>query len=394
VATRSAPLVSAELRARLESPEVQRARAAAFEAVWDLVWHRRIAYFITVGFTLLLVTMPLWVARVSNGGILADGRTWIDAPVRAIGAFLPAMFQGWIDTLAANPFYAFLVAACIAVSMRHGLTQERTLRDLARRRWREAIDGTLPAPGPASRLTQFRTSGVYQRTVQTFKWRLLPDAVLLPVILLIGLWLGAAGATQAYLPWLEGGTALCASAGPTLPPLTSTPYMAAFTTSTTCHPVGHRVERGKRYRVEMRVAPGDPWFDGTHPTDPKGLRARDLGVAGIIGGPFRRVIEANFLQPVIEIRQPPHWWPFDHAYIAPLALEERERHLFVGEFEAAAGGELFLFANDAVSPFDPAYFYTSRLGRNHGTALLMIALLDQAPVSAAVPQSDAQARAD
>ena len=37
VATRSQPLVSQALRERLESADVQKARAAAFEAVWDLV---------------------------------------------------------------------------------------------------------------------------------------------------------------------------------------------------------------------------------------------------------------------------------------------------------------------------------------------------------------------
>ena len=68
VATRSQRLVSQALRDRLEDKDVQKARAAAFEAVWDLVWHRRVAYFITVAFTLFLVTMPIWISSVSNGG--------------------------------------------------------------------------------------------------------------------------------------------------------------------------------------------------------------------------------------------------------------------------------------------------------------------------------------
>ena len=78
------------------------------------------------------------------------------------------------------------------------------------------------------------------------------------------------------------------------------------------------------------------------------------------------MIEANFLQPVIEIRQPPGSWRLDNAHITPLALEEKEPRLFVGEFKAGASGELFVFANDAVSLLDPTYFYTSRLGKNHG----------------------------
>jgi uncharacterized protein (DUF2235 family) len=392
VATRSQPLVSSSLRERLERPDVLKARAAAFEAVWDLVWHRRAAYFITVGFTLVLVAMPLWVARVSNGGILADGRTWIDAPIRAIGTFLPAMFQGWINTFADNPFYTFLLVACIWVAMGYGATQERKLRDLAGHIWQTTVDltGPLPQPAAESALGRFRNAPSYQRGMQVFKWRILPDYVFLPMMLFIVLWLAAGGVTQTYLPWLESGAALCTSPGGSVPRLVQ--YDGTFKPGDTCHPVRESVEFGKRYRVELRVDPKDPWFDGKYPTDPKGLRARDLGLAGILGGPFRRVVEANFLQPVIEIRKPAGSWRLSNTYIAPLALDEKEPRLFVGEFQAAASGELFVFANDAVSLRDPTYFYTSRLGKNSGSASLKIVLLEEAPTAAVVAPT-VQARA-
>ncbi len=393
VVRRSQPLVSRALRDRLEAPDVQKARAAAFEAVWDGVWHRRVAYFIAIAFTLLLVTMPIWIARVSNGGILADGRTWIDAPIRAVGALLPAMFQGWIDTFANNPFYTFLLAVCIWVTMRYGAAQERKLRDLARHIWHAAANITGPVPQPAteSGLARFRNAANYQGWMQVFKWRVLPDFVFLPVIVFVAVWLGAGGVTQGYLPWLESGTALCTSPGGSVQRLVQ--YESTFQPGKTCHAVHESVELGKRYRVELRVAATDPWFDGSHPTDPKGLRARDLGLTGILGGPFRRVIEANFLQPVIEIRQPSGSWRLSNAHLTPLALDEKEPRLFIGEFKAGASGELFVFANDAVSLLDPTYFYTSRLGKNHGSAVLKIVLLEEAPTASVVKPTTVQARA-
>lgn len=392
VANGSQSLVSQALRDRLEAQDVQKARAAAFEAVWDLVWRRRVAYFITVAFTLLLVTMPIWISRVSNGGILADGRAWIDAPIRAIGALLPAMFQSWIDTFANNPFYTLVLVFCIWATMRYGATQEQKLRDRARHIWRDTatIKGPVPQQGEESGLARFRSSANYQRWMQVFKWRVLPDFVFLPIIAFTALWLGAGGVTQAYLLRLESGTALCKSPGGSIPRLVQ--YDSTFQPSDTCHAVRERVELDKRYRVELRVGAQDPWFDGSHPTDPKGLRARDLGLAGILGGPFRRVIEANFLQPVIEIRQPPGSWRLDNVHITPLALEEKESRLFVGEFKAAASGELFVFANDAVALHDPTYFYRSRLGKNRGKAALSITLLEEAP-TAGVATHAAQARA-
>ena len=149
--------------------------------------------------------------------------------------------------------------------------------------------------------------------------------------------------------------------------------------------MGATVIEGRRYRVELRVL--DPWFDGGHPTNPQGLRARDMGLAGMLGGPFRRVIQANYLQPVIEIRQPSRRWHFNAVHISPLPLVEQEPGLFAGEFKAMREGELFVFVNDAVVPLVPTFFYESRLGQNDGTASLKIVRLDEAPtrLSAAGP---------
>jgi uncharacterized protein (DUF2235 family) len=382
----SAALVSQALRARLGTPEVLQARADAFEAVWDLVWRKRVAYFVTIGFTLLLATMPLWIAHVPQGPLFADGRTWIDAPLRAASLVLPGFLAPWIDTFADNPFYFFVLAFLIWRAMRYGATCEGRLRDKARRIWAVATGHeTAPPIEPAtSRLTAFRNSPTYQRTMQVFKWRVLPDFVILPVIAIVALWLGAAGATQTYLPLLEGGTALCTTAGSNLQALTQ--YTDTFRTSDTCLSVGRTVDKGRRYRVWLAV--DHPWFDASHATNPLGLRARDLGAAGIVGGPFRRVIEANFLQPVVEIRGSSQLWRLDSVHINPLQLEEKSPGLYGGVFTATKSGELFVFANDAVLLGKPAFFYKSDLGLNSGSAQMTIERLEEAPATAALPHPE------
>ena len=246
----------------------------------------------------------------------------------------------------------------------------------------------LTEPTAPSRLTRFRNAARYQRAIQVFKWLVLPDVVFLPVIVLVAAWLAAAGVTQTALPWLESGTALCPSAGGSLSELVT--HQATFRTEATCHAVGATVTKGRRYRVELRVQ--EPWFDGSHATTPLGLRGRDMGFVGIVGAPFRRVIEANYLQPIVEIRKPPHAWRVDSLFITPLPLTQQEPSVYVAVFTADHDGELFVFANDAVSLHDPAFFYQSRPGRNHGTAALSIARLDEAPVATA-PQPEPHARA-
>jgi hypothetical protein len=215
--------------------------------------------------------------------------------------------------------------------------------------------------------------------MQGFKWGFLPF-VFIGLIALMTLWLGAAGLTQAALPTMERGTALCPSAGEQLQALQH--YGGRFAPSATCHAVGQTVTKDARYRVELRVE--DLWFDGRHPTNPLGLRARDLGAIGILGGPFRRVIEANYLQPVVEIRRR-RSWPFDSVHINPLVLEEQEPGLFAGEFKATQDGELLLFANDAVWLPQPTYFYQEKPGVNSGSARLTIVRLEEAPIAAVRP---------
>jgi uncharacterized protein (DUF2235 family) len=385
VATRPRPLVSDELHKQLARPEVLKARAVAFEQVSDFVWRRRVAYFLTLAVTLLLATMPLWVDHVPESPILADGRNWVDAPLRLAGLVLPGVFASWIDTFATAPLYSVALLGCIWFGMRRGKRYERRLRDLGRGMWEAALDGEPPAenpkPGP---LTRFRTSPRYQRTMQRFKWGVLPFAFLV-VVLATAAWLGAAGATQIALPWLEAGTALCTSAGNNLQALTQ-PYTGDFKTSETCHAVGRTVDKGRRYRVWFAV--DRPWFDASHATNPRGLRARDLGAAGIAGGPFRRVIEANYLQPVVEIRGSAVAWRIDSVHINPLELEEKSPGLYSGVFTATKSGELFVFPNDAVLLGNPAFFYQSSLGLNHGGAQMTIERLEDAPAIAALPRPE------
>jgi uncharacterized protein (DUF2235 family) len=373
------PLVAPALRARLTTPEVQAARAKAFEAVYDRVWKRRVTYFVTLAVTLLLAALPFWVDYAPEPLWLGDGRTWIDAPLRAIGLLVPSIFAFWVNAFADNPFYFLVLALGIWGLMTYGARCERGLRDKARHIWHDAVavDRPTPAALEPGRLARFRNAAAYQRSIQVAKWTALP-IVLVLVIAAVGVWLALAGITQSALPWLETGAGLCASTGDTLPELVN--YRGAFRTDATCHPVGQRVVKGQRYHLELREE--QPWFDGTHATNALGLRPRDLGLVGYLGGPFRRVIEANYLQPIVEIRTPrPEWWRFDtlHMLAAPLSLQEPR--VYAVDFTADHDGELFLFANDAVSLHRLDYFYTSDRGRNHGTAALTVVRLANAPAA-------------
>ena len=376
----SLPMVDNALRNRLEDRQVQQARAAAFEQVWDLVWWRRIAYFVTVAFTLLLVTMPVWSHSVPK--LFPSRRAHLDrrAPPRRWRR--AAGIRGAVDRCVRRQ--PVLLHRAVGLHLDHDALQRRLRAAAARPRQQDLARRPrhrCPAAqgSTESRLARFRNSLGYQRKMQAFKWGSC-RFVFIGLIALTTLWLGLAGLTRAVLPTMEGGTTLCPSAGEQLQALQH--YGGRFAPSATCHVVGQMVAKDARYRVELRVE--DLWFDGRHPTNPLGLRARDLGAIGILGGPFRRVIEANYLQPVVEIRRR-RSWPFDSVHINPLVLEEQQPGLFAGEFKATQDGELFLFANDAVWLPEPTYFYQEKPGVNSGSARLTIVRLEEAPIAAVRP---------
>ena len=108
-----------------------------------------------------------------------------------------------------------------------------------------------PQPAPESGLARFRNAPGYQRGMQVFKWRVLPDFVFLPIIVFLAVWLGAGGVTQAYLPWLESGTRAVHEPRRERPGAGRVRrHIRAVATPAT---PSRGVVKGTRYRVELRV---------------------------------------------------------------------------------------------------------------------------------------------
>ncbi|MEO5823640.1 MAG: DUF2235 domain-containing protein [Vicinamibacteraceae bacterium] len=388
---RSTPMLTRSVRDRLKDPEATAARDAATEAIWNRVWWRRITYFATLAATLLLVALPLFVARLPTPPVLADGRTWIGGVIRLLTIVLPSFAGQWVDVYADNPVYFLMLAAVILVLLWFGTRMERTLRDRARSMWRRALHADEFAASAPSWIERFRTSHRYQRAVQVFKWYVLPDVVIAPLgaVLLFGLLFAAY--VQSTLPFLENGTRLCQPSS--VQPADITRVAHGFRTSDLCSASFGWVREGSRYVVTFDVV--EPWADATLATSPVGLSASEFPAGlGYAAAPLKRVIDAHYLQPLIEIRQRDLSRNVlkGNVQIYPLVVRQvgDSRTRFRGEFKAARNGELFLFVNDAMLPFtdapfgafDYAYFYrvapgtTEKPAGNHGTACVTVESTD------------------
>jgi hypothetical protein len=325
--------------------------------------------------------------------VFADGRIWIGGVIRLIGLFVPGFLEPWVNTYADNAFYFLVLAVMIWVAMRFSSSWELRLRDRARRVWRQAtnIGGPPGDTAPPTRLQRFRNAVAYQRGLQRLKWQLLPFAVVV-LTAVLGAWLLGGALTQTALPLLESGRWLCPSAGSDLPEITDA--RLDFSARRLCHAVGGRVVEGQRYVVTFEV--GAEWRDSSHAATPKGLDAGDIGLFGYLGVPLRRVVNARYLQPAIEIRRPKARFGLNAVYIYPLELELQggDRLVYRGEFEAARDGELLLFANDAVLLGDLPFFYERSPGfgkaarGNAGTACVAVRRSDIAADRPGLSRSD------
>ena len=387
------PLISQGVRGRL-NPDATHSIAEALEPVWSRVWLRRATYFLTLGMTLALLAMPLWIERAPEPPILTDGRTWIGGVIRLLALLLPDFLGDVIEVYANNSFYFLLLLGLIVALTVITSRVEVRLRDRTRAIWKTVLanDGSAEArklmQPPASPLRAARNSFLYQRGVQVFKWHILPNIFGLLLLLLIA-WVAVGLYTQIRLPALERGTRLCPG-NTNAAELETAPLY--FSARKTCNPVGAVVQEGQRYVVTFDVM--EDWYDGGMATSPTGLTAADMGLPGYFGVPFRRVVSANYLQPMLEIRPlPGSRRILQNVYIHPLELKREgdSGTLYRGEFVARRTGELYLFANDAVLPFTSPvmgiynldYFYKKAGGQtkkekgNRGTACVAIARSDR-----------------
>jgi hypothetical protein len=133
------------------------------------------------------------------------------------------------------------------------------------------------------------------------------------------------------------------------------------------------VHEKQKYLVTFDVV--DPWYDATMPANPEGIPAGQFPVGrGYLIAPFKRVINAHYLQPLLAIRpRDDGFGPLGgNIHIYPLTVRQvgESGTLFRAEFHAERAGELFLFANDAMMPltnprwgrYDYRYFYEASGG--------------------------------
>jgi uncharacterized protein (DUF2235 family) len=113
-------------------------RCVAQEHVWNLVWKRRVIYFLTVFASLYLVLYPLYKVSFPSDELETPLRLISDT-IRLLSAFLPSGASRWINAYARDPGWFLIVASWVAILIIYGSTLGRQITDRMRRVWNQAL---------------------------------------------------------------------------------------------------------------------------------------------------------------------------------------------------------------------------------------------------------------
>jgi uncharacterized protein (DUF2235 family) len=345
----------------------------AWARLWDLVWWRRLFYFLTAFTTLWLFAMPWWASYLPRLRICEDARCWGRSAFGVLDYILPSFTSPWTSAFSANFSWTLALVAAILLFWIVGARLENRIADTARAIWR----GTAPNPKGRSVLQAIRESLSYQYFGFAVKWYVLPFGAALVTIATVAIAVMTLSA-QSHLYFAEQGLlgfhALCEERAEQSARHESSPWRP-FDISRMCTPLGMNVARSERYVVYLMVRPvrqddhsdADSyfWWDGRHPTTPDAPADLPPYLTPFAG--MRRVVSQPWLQPLIEIRSTDEIG--NPTYVDTLRFNPVGGcQLYRAEFEAARSGRLSIFVNDAVLPGDLDYFYRN----NRGAAQVLV----------------------
>ncbi|MEG1039186.1 MAG: DUF2235 domain-containing protein [Pseudomonas sp.] len=368
---------------------------AAREDVYNTVWRRRVAYFLTLFVSLALVAMPLFApAR----GSCQETLCMLSKPVRLLDYVLPAFASTWTASFASNPNVFLPLLLALLICMAWGKRLDTMIRDKMRRVWygiaplKPSSVAAMPAlKKPTLRdrtIQQLRTHAAYKAFMYFLGYQLLPFVFVLAILaggmMLLGQPLFAWGASSSDLCQAQGGS----NSGQTT---------FWFDTRDPCAYSGLQVHQGHTYQVTMQVPEQWRWSDKNTPANPGGYECPlkfPTSWAIAISGPTRRHTEQPWFQTMVQvgandsnsyalpIRPPPALppelcknggptitkWP--KAWRCPPdAVPVEGGRVFNSSFTAQADGPLFFYVNESVNwPFFTTYLY----GNNQGCARITV----------------------
>lgn len=361
---------------------------AAREDVYNTVWRRRVAYFLTLFVSLALAAMPLFApARAS----CLDTLCVVSQPVTLLDYALPAFTSTWTASFATNPNIFLPLILALLVCMAWGKRLDIMIRDKMRRVWYgiAPLKPTSVASMPRMKKTtlrdrciqRLRTHVAYKAFMYFLGYQLLPFVFVLAILLGALMFLG-----QPLFAWASASGDACQA------PQDSASDQATFwfDTRKPCAFSGMQVRQGHTYKVSMQVPDQWRWSDQTIPANPGGFECPlEFPTSWVMAAstPARRHMNQPWFQTMVRVGangndsyvlpiKPQTPLPSGHCPLKPKisvwpkgwrcppdAVSVEGGRVFTSSFTARADGPLFFYVNDAVGwPFFSDYFYRNNQG--------------------------------
>ena len=311
---------------------------------------RRAAYFATLLLIAVLLLMPWWPEIGREGGYFhallsteSDDRDLAGPVYSLVRGVLPGFLHRWTDLWVHKFWLTLGLFILLMVPILIGISAERRMAD----HFGSIYRGRASDYGEASRIASaFLRSRRINMLKAWWKWYAVPFCVGSLLLLSIA-WAGLASVSQ-FVMFFWGERDRCsASFKPAKRVAGSTALSFAYVPSHGCSLTRVRVVKGRTYAVELNNV---RWSDGGIPAGPDGWHHPNAGqkLLGLVGIPFRRVVRAPYMAPVVEIV------PSGHGGEMLIRLEKIEQSgdRWTGKFTAPRSGTLLLFLNDAVFPVE------------------------------------------
>ena len=247
-----------------EQPAQADARANLQNKVWNIVWLRRVVYFITVCISVWLVAFPL-IDAPERHVEFENPLRWVADIVRMAGAFLPGVASPWINGYAREPGQFVIVVALLAIALKCGALLASRIDNRMARHWQGAVRGTLVDPSvPTDLLYKLRTHPIYKATHRALK-RYIAPAFFALLFAYLGLtltshvlynvqdvagWVCKEDPKSGSLARLAVGETLLAGRRTTNQQIAGWPdALPVFRTSELCQSTGLLLQRGGRYLI-------------------------------------------------------------------------------------------------------------------------------------------------
>ena len=346
-----------------EPPDMVGRRADAQEKAWNLVWWRRLVYFLTVTASVGTLALPILLPAGEAPGNAE--RTLLTRFVEEVGEFarLP---HWWIEYYVASPIQLIGGLIAVLLLMWIGSRLQQNITGRMRGIWMKVVPPPVrdynhkrdptslePAHDPLATLRRStayqRLVGVYSTAIVPYGFGLLIFGIVVGLVVVLG---------NRVVVSLAGGN--CKPSGQ--PSILEKDASREFIldSQSFCAATHLTLEAGGRYRLDPVANPG--LKDDTIPvTAPAGFWFHSRQVertvsrlAFLTAAPLRRVWGAAWFVPIAQVGA-----PGGEEFALPASRNE---------FTVDDEGELFLYVNDAILPFS----WTTLYKNNHGTMTITI----------------------